>query len=118
METYPDVISVVPAITPMGYEMEQRVLISEYEDSTEQRRLIWASPKSKYYIEYKYISRAEKDILVDFYKQMKGPFEAFNFIPPNGALPIIARFTEDPITITDNTDRYDLAITIIEVLES
>lgn len=80
---YPDVVSTIPGVIPFQWQYEQRVLVSEFADGSESRRLSWQSNKKSVAISYRYISRTQARDLYEFYRKMEGPLTSFSFFFPN-----------------------------------
>lgn len=82
METYPDVITGIPATLPLRYATQRAVLKTEYENGIEQRRLMWASHRRDVSIRYSVMPFAKAHELMRFYEARGGSFEMFNFFFP------------------------------------
>lgn len=82
METYPDVITGIPAIIPLSYATQRAVLKTEYENGVEQRRLMWASHRRDVRINYSVLPFDKAQELLRFYEARGGSFEMFNFFFP------------------------------------
>jgi hypothetical protein len=82
METYPDVLTGIPAILPLKYATQRAVLKTEYENGVEQRRLLWASHRRDVSLNYSVLPFALANELRRFYEARGGSFQMFNFFFP------------------------------------
>jgi hypothetical protein len=80
---YPDTITEIPGVIPFVWQYKQRVLVSEFANGAENRRLSWQSPRKDVMISYHYLIREEAQQLYDFYQRQEGPLKSFAFFFPN-----------------------------------
>lgn len=118
MATYPNVDTEVQGMIPFEYGEQQKVLISNYEDGKEQRRVVWSRPRKMIKINYKARSIADLNTIRNFYQSMKGPLESFTFFFPTsaGGAAINARFSENPIEYSIERDRADFTVELVELI--
>lgn len=82
-DLYPDIVSGVPSVIPFEYGMEQRALITEFENGAEQRRVIDGSPKRYIKINYSNMTYSDANTITTFYRAVDGPLTSFRFVFPN-----------------------------------
>lgn len=111
---YPDIQTVIPAVTPLVIELVQKTIITEFGDSKEQRRAVWPKPKSMITIEYRARTLAEWNIFKDFYTLVSGPLVSFLF-DGKGSVTGAFRFHEDPVQLTQDSWMYSWKTKIEEV---
>lgn len=83
METYPDVITGIPARLPFRVSTQRAVLKTEFESGIEQRRALWNAPRRDIRLSYPALTFAQGDELRRFYEARGGSFERFNFYFPH-----------------------------------
>jgi len=81
-EVYPDIISEVPGTIPFEFGVEQRSLVTHFENGSEQRRLIDISPRRNVKLYYTAITQAQAQTLHTFYRGTYGTLESFYFVFP------------------------------------
>jgi hypothetical protein len=83
METYPDIITGIPARLPFRVSTQRAVLKTEFENGVEQRRALWNAPRRDVRLNYPALSFAQGYELKRFYEARGGSFERFNFYFPH-----------------------------------
>lgn len=83
MSVYPDIISSgIRATLPLEHATSQAVLVTEFENGVEQRRLLWDSVRRNVTINYSILYFEYANELRRFYEARKGSFESFSFFFP------------------------------------
>ena len=80
---------------------EHQVLITQFDNTTEQRRLKASRPRMVWTITTPVLHEAEMLALRDFYNARSGPLEAFHFLSPIDGSVRIARFMPNSFFVSD-----------------
>lgn len=83
MSVYPDILSVIPSLTPLSWSSSNVVLRTTFANGNEQRRLVWQYPRRGLVLQYNYITPYQFNILRTFYRNMEGPEQQFVFFFPH-----------------------------------
>lgn len=91
------------------------VLITTFESGLEQRRYKGARP-TLWVLEFRDTTTVIESI-VAFFNARKGPYEAFSWTPPGASTPILVRFEEASLNVTNYGSYYsECELTLREVL--
>lgn len=82
MAAYPDVLTDIKGTIPFNWEVNQKILKTEFENGQESRRLIWQNPRRNTSVQYAALSFDDSRRLYDFYSDVDGPFASFIFVFP------------------------------------
>ena len=96
---------------------EWRTLVTEFESGKQQTRAKWASPRRRWHLVFKNITKDEAQAIVDFFNARKGRYESFYWICPLDNTQYIVRFNNDVLTWRVTTAPYygELECDFIEV---
>jgi hypothetical protein len=84
MAVYPDVITYVRSRAPLSLTLDSRTLITKFEgEGQEKRRQKWTVKRRRVELEYVFMTQDETRVLLQFWEDRKGAFEAFTFFYPN-----------------------------------
>lgn len=75
---YPSSTSVA-YVEPVKQEIKYKTLISTFDGGVETRKQKWLYPRRDITLQYKYLTKAQMNILWAYYLSMKGGYTAFNF---------------------------------------
>ena len=105
MAIYPDLYdrsigtNYVYAAAPFDHSEYYSVLITEFENGSEQRRLLQATPKRIVRLNYSPIKYSDAIIIKEFYSARRGSFESFAFYYPQ-----LVAYTKEYVGVADTGD--------------
>lgn len=98
-------------------EIGYKVLVSEFENQVEQRRLKNTSPRRKFHLTFLNRTQTEMENIRDFFTGKYGTYTSFTYDNPIDSVEYTVRFAENSLKITRKAYQiYDLECTFIEVL--
>ena len=84
---------------PFSEEVLSNILISEYENGTEQRRDKWGKTKRKFTMTFKVKTNTEVQAIRDFFITQSGPLTTFSFTNPIDSVVYTVRFVDNSIIV-------------------
>jgi len=96
--------------------LEYKTLVSEFENGVEQRRRKWANPLRKWTLRFHNRTKADMEVVRDYFKNRYGAFMAFTWTNPNDAVEYTVRFSEDSFKYSMKAHEvYDFDFEFVEV---
>ena len=96
--------------------LEYKTLVSEFESGVEQRRRKWATPLHKWRLRFSNRTKADMELVRNFFSGKYGSFMSFTWTNPNDAVEYTVRFAEDSFKFTMKAfEVYDFEFDFIEV---
>lgn len=102
---------------PVKENKEYDVIVSQFENSVEQRRLNRSSVRRSFRLEFSYRNQSEMEEVRDFYDDKSGMFESFTFLNPNDSTTYTVRFNMPKFEYSRiGPGLYNFSVDLIEVL--
>lgn len=79
---------------PVAEEITYDVLVSKFENGTEQRRAQHASGQRKFTLNFNFRTQTEINNIVAFFSSKLGPLTSFTWTNPNNSVEYTVRFLE------------------------
>ena len=96
--------------------LEYKTLVSEFESGVEQRRRKWAAPLRKWRLRFSNRTKADMELVRNFFSAKYGAFMAFTWTNPNDGAEYTVRFSDDSFKFTMKAyEVYDFEFDFIEV---
>jgi len=96
--------------------IQNRTLVSEFENGTEQRRNVWNAPRRKWRLVFRNRSTSDFETVRDFYIAQKGAYDSFTWTNPNDNVEYTVRFVEDTLQFSRSAyGIYSFDFEIVEV---
>lgn len=98
-------------------EIAYNTAVSQFENGAEQRRAIRGSSIRKFSLAFQNRTKAEMELIRDFFIAKYGRLTSFTWTNPNDSVEYTVRFDEDSFKHTrDAYDIYNFTLSFIQVL--
>lgn len=98
------------------HNKEYSIIVSEFENGSEQRRQKRDNPKNEWTLSFKVRSKSERDSFVVFFDGQKGSLIPFSWTNPEDNISRLVRFKENTLSVEKiHYDLYNFSVQLLEV---